>query len=132
MNYEHNYQGTIFPAIGPVPLTNAAASVSLSQSTFTLFPGQSKTITARFNLPNGDASTFPVFSGFIQITSGTERLHVTYIGLAASLKDKQVVDNTNTFFGVPIPAILDPSGNIQAGPRNYTFANSDVPTVLFR
>jgi hypothetical protein len=87
---------------------------------------------ADFSLPSGDASTFPVFSGFIQITSGTERHHVTYIGLAASLKDKQVIDNTDSFFGVPIPAINDPSGSIQTGPRNYTFVNSDFPTVLFR
>lgn len=56
---------------------------------------------------------------------------MTYIGLGASLKNKQVVDNTNVFFGVPIPAILDPSGNVQAGPRNYAFANLDFPTVLF-
>ncbi|RDB16703.1 Minor extracellular protease vpr [Hypsizygus marmoreus] len=124
--------GTIFPALGPVPLTTAAASVTFSQTSVTVFPGQSITITARFSLPRGDASTFPVFSGFIQITSGSESLHVTYLGLGASLKNKQVVDNTDFFFGVPIPAILDSIGDIQEAPTNYTFTGGDFPTLLFR
>lgn len=110
-----------------------SASVSFDQNSFTVQPGQTQTITARFSLPgNVDASTFPLFSGFIEITSGSESLHVTYIGLGASLKDKQVVDNTDVFFGIPIPAILDSAGDRQTGPLNYTFAGADVPTVLFR
>ncbi|GLB37011.1 putative subtilisin-like protein [Lyophyllum shimeji] len=124
--------GTIFPADGPVPLTNATASVLFSQQSFTVGPGQTHTVFAMFSLPKGDASTFPVFSGFIEITSGSERLHVSYVGLAASLKDKQVVDNTDFFFGVPLPALLDSAGDVQQGPTNYTFSSADFPTLLFR
>ncbi|KAF8070083.1 pyrolysin [Lyophyllum atratum] len=124
--------GTIFPANGPVPLTSAAASVWFSQKSFTVGPGETHTVTASFTLPKGDASSFPVFSGFIEITSGSESHHVTYIGLAASLKDKQVVDNTDAFFGVPLPALLNSVGDLQEGPTNYTFVGEDFPTLLYR
>ncbi|KAF9467400.1 pyrolysin [Collybia nuda] len=124
--------GTIFPATGPVPLTDASASVLFTQPTFVVPPGLSHTVSVRFNLPKGDASTFPVYSGFIQVTSGSEDLHVSYIGLAASLKDKQVVDNTDFFFGVPIPVLIDSAGNVQEGPTNYTFVGEDFPALIFR
>jgi len=124
--------GTIFPANGPVPLSAAAASVFFSQTTFTVSAGETHIVLAKFSLPTGDASSFPVFSGFIEITSGSEKLHVTYVGLAASLKDKQVVDNTNFFFGIPLPAILDSLGNPQLAATNYTFVGGDFPTLLFR
>lgn len=90
-------------------------------------------MTARFTLPkNVDAKTFPLYSGFIHVISGTEDLHVSYIGLGASLKDKQVVDNTDEFFGVPLPAILDSEGDVQTDPTNYTFVGEDFPTLLWR
>ncbi|KAL0572698.1 hypothetical protein V5O48_009272 [Marasmius crinis-equi] len=127
---------TIFPAVGPVPLTNDFATVALSDTSFTLGAGESKTITATITPPEGvDATTFPVFSGFIQVSSdGDSPLHVSYLGLAASLKDKQVVDNTDFFFGVQLPVILDSAGNVQEVPTNYTFDadTADVPTVFFR
>ncbi|KAG5646298.1 hypothetical protein DXG03_003895 [Asterophora parasitica] len=124
--------GTIFPAKGPVPLTKAAASVTLSTTNFTLLPGLSLPIVAKFSLPKGDASTYPVYSGFIEVSSGPENLHVTYLGLGASLKDKQVLDNTDYYFGVPLPTILDNTGEVQAKPTNYTFKDQDFPTVLYR
>ncbi|KAF9446345.1 subtilisin-like protease [Macrolepiota fuliginosa MF-IS2] len=125
--------GTIFPADGPVPLTDAPASVSVSPSSFSLRPGASQTVTATIAGPHGlDASTFPVYSGFIEITDGSQNFHVTYLGLVGSLIDKQVVDDTDIFFGVPIPTILDSQGNVQAGPVNYTFVGLDLPTLLWR
>jgi len=57
---------------------------------------------------------------------------VTYIGLAASLKNKQVIDTTDVFFDVALPVVLDGSGNPPVEPRNYTFVGLDVPTLLFR
>ncbi|KAG5644690.1 hypothetical protein DXG03_007913 [Asterophora parasitica] len=125
--------GTIFAAKGPVPLTKAAASVTLSTTSFTLLPGLSLPIVAKFTLPKGDASTFPVYSGFIEVSSGpTDNLHVTYLGLGASLKDKQVLDNTDYFFGERLPAVLDNTGEVQVNPTNYTFKDQDFPTVLYR
>ncbi|KAG7086750.1 hypothetical protein E1B28_002682 [Marasmius oreades] len=128
--------GTIFPADGPVPLSNNFAKVALSDTTFMLRPGQSKTVTATFTPPpNVDSTTFPVFSGYIQISvRGEPPLHVSYIGLAASLKDKQVVDNTDVFFGVKLPVVLDANGDVQEVPTNYTFdaASGDFPSVFLR
>ncbi|KAF8187464.1 pyrolysin [Pholiota molesta] len=112
--------GTIFPADGPVPLSATAASVTIIPSSFTVHPGQTQIVVAIFKLPRSlDPTTFPVFSGFIQLVGPT---------VSQSLKNKQVVDDTDVFFGVPLPTLLDASGNVQAGPANYTFVNGDGPT----
>ncbi|KAG5640018.1 hypothetical protein DXG03_001768, partial [Asterophora parasitica] len=125
--------GTIFAAKGPVPLTKAAASVTLSTTSFTLLPGLSLPIVAKFTLPKGDASTFPVYSGFIEVSSGpTDNLHVTYLGLGASLKDKQVLDNTDKWVGVRFPLVFNSTLQVQVNPTNYTFKGKDVPIVLYR
>ncbi|KAJ7844453.1 subtilisin-like protease [Mycena leptocephala] len=126
--------GPILPGVGPVPLSTDYASVSFSGGTkFTLFPGQSHEVVATIKPPKGvDATTFPVYSGFIFVTSGSDSVHATYLGLAASLKDKQVVDNSDFIFGVNLPIVLDSAGDIQDGPINYTFAGDDAPTVLWR
>ncbi|KAJ6603216.1 subtilisin-like protease [Mycena vulgaris] len=125
--------GTIFPALGPVPISTDYATVTFNQGKFTLFPGETHTVVATIKPPKGvDATTFPVYSGFIYATSGAESVHATYLGLAASLKDKQVIDNTNATFGVPLPIVLDSAGNVQDAPVNYTFVGEDAPTVLWR
>lgn len=48
--------------------------------------------------------------------------------------DKQVLDDTDTFFGEKLPALLDATGGAQKGgeARNYTFVGKDVPSVLSR
>jgi len=46
----------------------------------------------------------------MEIAAPSENLHVTYIGLAASLNDKQAVDNSDLFFGEKIPVLLDSQG----------------------
>jgi len=128
-------QGTIFPSEGPVPLSSTAASVVLVPSSFTVPPGGSQIVVAVFSPPKGiDKTTFPVFSGFIQVCGPTtaETFHVSYLGLASSLKDKQVLDDTDVFFGKKIPELLDSVGNAQSAPMNYTFVNGDVPTLLWR
>ncbi|KAJ6521908.1 subtilisin-like protease [Mycena vulgaris] len=125
--------GTILPALGPVPISTDYATVTFNKGKFTLFPGQSQTVVATIKPPKGvDATTFPVYSGFIYATSGAESVHATYLGLAASLKDKQVIDNTDFIFGVPLPIVLDSAGNVQDAPVNYTFVGVDAPTVLWR
>jgi len=95
--------------------------------------GQSHEVTANIKPPQGvDATTFPVYSGFIHVTSGNDSVHATYLGLAASLKDKQVIDNTDAIFGLTLPLILDASGNPQNASVNYTFVGADAPTILWR
>ena len=98
-----------------------------------VLPGQTVSVTATITPPSGvDASTFPVYSGFIQIESKDETLHVTYLGVANALKRKMVTDNTDEFFGVPLPTLLDSTGDVQDGPLNYTFVGEDFPTFLGR
>ncbi|KAJ7238980.1 subtilisin-like protease [Mycena rebaudengoi] len=125
--------GTILPASGPVPQSKDFASVSFNSAKFTLAPGQSHEVVATIKPPKGvDSSTFPVYSGFIDITSGAENVHATYLGLAASLKDKQTIDDGDFLFGFPTPVVFDPLGNVQEGPVNYTFVGDDAPFLHWR
>jgi len=121
-----------FAVDGPVPLSTDFATVTFNAAKFTLGPGQSHQVVATIKPPKVDANTFPVYSGFIHVTSGTESVHATYLGVAASLKNKAVIDNTDVFFGVNLPVVLDSAGNVQDAPVNYTFAGEDAPTVLWR
>ncbi|KAK1222039.1 hypothetical protein PQX77_015138 [Marasmius sp. AFHP31] len=132
---------SIFPTIGPVPLSAAAAQVALDSTSLDLGPGQSQNITARFTLPTSpDASRFPVYSGFIQISSGNgsevEVNHVSYLGLGASLRNKRVLDNTDVS-GRQLPALLNASDTTQTTESNYTFKEItdgvfDYPRVSLR
>ncbi|KAK7005815.1 subtilisin-like protease [Favolaschia claudopus] len=125
--------GSILPNPGPVPLTTDYASVVFNSNKFTLLPGQSHEVVATITPPKRlDPTTFPVYSGFIFARSGTESVHATYFGVAASLKNAQTIDNTDTIFGVPLPVLLDSQGDVQEGVVNYTFVGDDAPTVLWR
>ncbi|TCD66303.1 hypothetical protein EIP91_001549 [Steccherinum ochraceum] len=127
--------GTSFPADGPVPLSTKFATVKFSETSFTVHPGQTQKLTAHFTAPSGaDASILPIFSGFIDIdsTDGLDSFHVSYVGLAASLKDAQVVDNSDVFFGVNLPALGASDGSFISGPANFTFVGSDFPTLVMR
>ncbi|KAI1795562.1 peptidase S8/S53 domain-containing protein [Ganoderma leucocontextum] len=63
---------------------------------------------------------------------GPESYHVTYLGLVAALKDTHVVDNSDTFFGVKIPAIFDSNSNAVNTTQNFTFQGTDFPSVVSR
>ncbi|KAI9067297.1 subtilisin-like protease [Trametes sanguinea] len=125
--------GTIFPADGPVPLSAIAASIKFSETSFTVHPGQTQEITAHISPPTGlDPTTFPVFSGFIGISNAEESYQVSYLGSVGSLKDVQVVDDTDVFFGVNLPVLTDSAGNFLLNATNFTFVGDDFPTVLMR
>ena len=88
---------------------------------------------ARFTAPTGlDLTTFPVYSGFIEVNSGSESVHAVYLGMVGDLKTKQVLDNTTSFFGYQIPAIIASNDQPQTQPTNYTFNGTDHPSLLFR
>ncbi|KAH6897589.1 pyrolysin [Coprinopsis sp. MPI-PUGE-AT-0042] len=125
---------TIFPANGPVPLTGAQAVVQMSPDSFTLGPNESKEVTLTFALPPGvDPKTFPIFSGFIEFDDGSDvgPVHASYIGAGASMKDIQVVDNTDWYFGAKLPLITNSTGHIQDTAQNYTFVNN-TPILYWR
>ncbi|KIJ56962.1 hypothetical protein M422DRAFT_40528 [Sphaerobolus stellatus SS14] len=127
--------GTIFPSLGSVPLSTKYASATIIPSTL-IIPAHGSAIAAvSITPPKGiDVSVFPVYSGFINVESSTtgEVLHVAYEGLAAKAKDLKIIDNTDYFFGVEIPAVLDAQGDVQVNPTNYTFVGDDSPLILYR
>jgi hypothetical protein len=116
-------------------LTTEFATVHFSVTSLTIPPSGTASFHVLFHPPAGvDKTTFPVYSGFIQIESTTEILHVAYQGVAAALKDLTVLDNTDTVFGagVTLPTVLDSKGNAQTNATNYTFVGGDFPTLLYR
>jgi hypothetical protein len=124
--------GNIFVADGPVPLVAAAASVKFSESKFSLNPGAHATITAHFSAPAGlDPKTYPVYSGYITITSANSSAQVAYLGVLGSLAAKQVLDTTTEYDGFALPALVNAAGN-PTNMTTYNFNGSAVPTVLYR
>jgi subtilisin family serine protease len=127
--------GTIFPAVYPVPLVNTFADVKLSTTKVTVQPGKKTTFKASIKPPTGlDPKTLPVYSGYITVASESgESLKVTYLGVAASLKnDATILDSTDTYFGTPLPFVIDAAGNVQNQTTVYTFKGTDFPTVAYR
>jgi hypothetical protein len=57
---------------------------------------------------------------------------VTYLGVAATLKNKAVVDNSDAFFGVRLPVLLDSAGRPQVDETTYSLIGDDAPAILFR
>ena len=99
----------------------------------TAHPGQTQEITVYITPPTGvDPSILPVLSGFVQVESPTKTFHVTYLGVAAALKNAQVVDTTDTFFGVNIPVITDPAGGLESIIFDLTISIQDDPADGFR
>lgn len=118
----------------PLPITKGAASVNFSMESFTLGAGESKEVTAAFTAPEIDDKPLPVYSGFVTVNCGDDKVvaRVSYMGAVGSLRERQVLDTSDRYFGIPIPAIVDSALKPQTGPKNYTFEGDDVPTLLFR
>ncbi|KAG8903005.1 hypothetical protein FRB99_003838 [Tulasnella sp. 403] len=118
----------------PVPLTKNTASVKVTSTTLKVKPGQSASFSAIIEPPQGvDAKAFPVYSGFIKIASDAEDVHVSYLGVAASMKNMQVIDTSATYFdGVTLPTVLDHTGNPQKDGETYTFKDDNYPVLLYR
>ena len=113
----------------PYTLTKEYATVKFSQTEFTVGPGNSKIIIAEFTAPSIEGSgSYPVYSGRILITSGSETLTVAYLGVVGSVKDIQLLAHSDP--AVPsLPALVNSDGEVQNGTEKYTFAGSDVPAV---
>ncbi|KAG8728430.1 hypothetical protein FRC11_011074 [Ceratobasidium sp. 423] len=121
---------------GTLSLLPNAASVTFSSSKLKVLPGFTATTTVAFTAPTGlDGSSFPAYSGYIQATgSDGTVLRSTYLGLAASLKDMRVVDNTTTVFGAgkKLPLIQDKNNQTVNGSATFTMQGTDYPLVVYR
>lgn len=121
------------PNANPVPQVANSASVRISDTSFTLWAGQTKLILVQFSAPSGlNSLNFPVYSGFIQVSGGASTLQIPYLGVAAAMKNLPIIDGSNTITGFNVPTIFTPQGGPQSGPQTYTFQNGDVPTVFYR
>ncbi|PFH53716.1 hypothetical protein AMATHDRAFT_45185 [Amanita thiersii Skay4041] len=126
---EHRPAGTaetfqrdgIYPAHGPVPLSTRTASVYFDPTSFTLSRKETKAVSVTFVPPKGSV----LYSGFIMITSQTETLHVTYLGLGASIRDKKVLDRSSL-------AVIAKNGEPHKWPTPYTFVGGSVPEIQYR
>ncbi|KAG8936970.1 hypothetical protein FRC02_009107 [Tulasnella sp. 418] len=117
----------------PVPLSKNYASVKFSTTSLSVPAGQTGIVIATITPPSGlDAKTFPVYSGHVRVSTTTEDLIVSYLGVAAAMKDMKVLDETPYYFDVPLPVVLDGSGSPQSEPTNYTFQGDDWPLLLYR
>ncbi|KAL0953072.1 hypothetical protein HGRIS_007272 [Hohenbuehelia grisea] len=127
---------SIFASKGPVELVDAAASVNIVPSSFTVYPGSTRRALLYFRAPkNVDKSRLPIFSGFIKITSPSETLQVTYLGAAGDLKQQTILDNTDSFFGEKLPLMMDMFGGPvkeQSALSNFSMQWIDVPTIVYR
>ena len=104
----------------PVPHSSAAANVWISLSTVYVFPGATVTVIVTFSPPSGlDPTQLPVYSGWINVQGGNDRVQVPYLGVAANMKQQAVLDASN-----------QPS--IQNSKSSYTLSGTDVPGVKFR
>ena len=105
----------------------------MEPANFTVQAGASQQVAISVTLPTTlDPRRYPLYSGFIEVTSGSESYHVSYIGLGANLKDHQVFDNTTTVVNFPSPSILNPNGTAIDRPTNFTFDGENYPTMLWR
>jgi len=123
--------GTPIPS--PLPLTSEFVDVRLSTPSVVVQPGETTTVTVKFTPPASiDAQTYPVLSGYIQVEGGSETLKVSYVGIAASLKDISVLDGSAAFFGTRTPLLLNSTGGEQAPGTEYTLVSGNAQTVRFR
>lgn len=81
-------------------------SASFTPSTLTIPAGQSSTVHIAIIPPPGiDATLLPVFSGYINIQSGEESLHVPYVGPPYSLYNTPYLYIQNASAGAVFPRI---------------------------
>jgi Fn3-like domain/Subtilase family len=122
----------------PVPISNAPAKVTFSTKSVTISPGQSKSFTVTFSAPSGlDPNTVPVYSGYIKLDSDSSpmrgSLSIPYLGVADDTYNQKILDTTDYVAGVPLPALVDASGNVVTDDQQtFTLAGSDVPSLAFR
>ncbi|KZV95486.1 subtilisin-like protease [Exidia glandulosa HHB12029] len=119
-------EGRILPEVYPVPLIDAPAVVHIDKETVVVGPGRSVEVKITIRPPDSlDPRRLPILSGFIQVASADEMLHVSYLGLGASLRDAQIIDPTSL-------QLLDAAKKEHDGSEVYTLRDGDAPTVKFK
>jgi hypothetical protein len=122
------------PNTAPLPTISSPASVSLSTTKITIRPRRTGEVTVKIRPPKGlDAKTYPIYSGFITVTSSKgDVLSIPYQGVASKMKDTKIVDNSKSMFGINLPVILDKNMVPHTEDKNWTFTGTDSPFLLYR
>ncbi|KAG8703544.1 hypothetical protein FRC12_018728 [Ceratobasidium sp. 428] len=120
--------------LSPMKSGSNVASVTITPSNVVVAPGSSAMVAVSFIAPTGlDPTAFPVYSGFIQANgSDGSLIHSTYLGVAASLKDMKVIDDTDSYFDVKLPLIRDKDGNPINSTTTYSMQGNDTPEAVYR
>jgi hypothetical protein len=123
-----------WPNMAPIPSVPQTASVSLTSTQLTIWPKFVNIFLVTIRPPTGlDPATFPVYSGFIAISSSLgETFSVPYMGIGARMRDMAVLDQSADFFGVTLPILLDSVGDIATPGYAYSLVGADYPAVLYR
>ncbi len=122
----------------PVPISNnGQAKVTISPERITIPRGHTRTITVTFQRPAGlNEQEVPVYSGFIDGVSDEGKagsVSIPYLGVAADTTQRKVLDTTDQWVGVPLPALLDGEGNpVNDDKHTFTLNGTDAPGVAFR
>jgi len=149
----HTPAGTAITYDGLLPttavaLTTSSLKVTFNQEKITVRPKSKGCIVVTFDKPANNR-TLPVYSGWVTITASTgEVLSVVsncnhrsrliglilpvfqpYMGVAAAMKDVQIIDNSDFYFVFNTPVVLDWFGDPQSEPTNYTFIGFDYPLL---
>ncbi|KAK3840219.1 MAG: peptidase S8/S53 domain-containing protein [Linnemannia elongata] len=130
--------GNPFPQGKPL-VSKDQATVSFGSNQIQIAAGQSATVTLTFTEPSsGDASQFPMYSGFVvatPATAGAIAVHVPYTGMKGDVRQVPMMD---TVSGYPMLTMVSASGrSLVSIPRNAVFDltrpnTTVVPVILTR
>lgn len=108
------------------------ATAAIDSTSFTLKPGQSKTITVTVSPPQElRPESLPTYSGYFKISSGTSDYVVPYIGVPYSRYDANyIARNTSDIVGVDLPSVTNDTthpGEVNIGEYNFAYLNGSFP-----
>ncbi|CAG8523782.1 12348_t:CDS:2 [Ambispora leptoticha] len=128
----YNFSDTFVPEPQPIFL-NSFAEVNFSESSFTLGPGQSKSIRAVIMPPPDlDENSYSLFSGFVLFSdeANNKSYSVPYMGMKGLYKTLPILDTA-----VGTPFIQNKNFDIFTD-RNqsatFTMQADDIPTLIVR
>lgn len=119
----------------PLPLTTEYAGVVFTPSEFTLAPGASKDVKVIFTPPRINQEKFPVYSGYIKFVGSTpfSTLSVPYLGLAAAIAKRPVLDSTSQYFkDLPMPGFVSSGGSDFPPGEPVVDLSASSPLLIFR
>ncbi|SCV67314.1 BQ2448_5960 [Microbotryum intermedium] len=137
----YDKKGQYNPSLEP-PALKRGASVTFRPGRVTVPAGKTTTFQIKFQPPQfsaGQVALFPVYSGFIMITADNkESFQIPYFGMAGSMRDMQILDQTDKYAGQYEPGLkysflINSEAVVQTSPTDVaTYFMEDGVTLAFR